>query len=125
MNEPRFPGPDSSCACTEGVFLLRRCGQPGTALCSLCRMPICPRHQNPHEDGVVCPLCYSHEAGDGGSRFGRTSDPSASSSGVGAASGLGDWSEDGGDSPFSAEDYAAFDAISDFDKNEPNDGYDS
>lgn len=88
---------------------------------------------------MLCPACYADATRTAGSRLAGSTSAFRSRSGYPVGSdafgGTGDepafvdstglWSADTDESPFSPEDYAAFDAISDFDKNEVGDGYDS
>lgn len=115
------------CGCRRGVFLLTPCVNPAAAGCSGCGIPLCREHTRLRGGAPFCPQCYGIPDHDDDWDRSRSSSTSY---------GTGDWGNatddtvsnqtDGMAEPFTAEDYAAFDAVSDFDKNAGiGDGYDS
>lgn len=142
----------TGCGCRTGAIFVRPCqGTPVTA-CGQCKIALCIAHRRPYGNQVLCPRCYAGLQPSSDSIFDSSGYPIASGSATGygespseevfAGAGgefggggaSGSWSEDqepaGSDalteSPFSAEDYAAFDAVSDYDRNdEKGGGYDS
>lgn len=119
------------CGCRAGTILLRACGNPATGLCSDCALPLCPEHQRSYRWLMLCPACFAQ-------RQQETEAADSEDSGYGPASRGGiagesfdegteePLTEEFGDSPFTEEDYAAFDAVSDYDrKAERGGGYDS
>jgi hypothetical protein len=148
MARPPFPVAPQ-CGCRTGVIFVRPCqGTPITA-CAQCRISLCVGHRRPYGNQVLCPSCYARLQPGSDSMFDsdRTHYISSSShggsaaeeiftgeggefGGAGASSG---WSEEAQpaadaltESPFTAEDYAAFDAVSDYDRSdEKGGGYDS
>lgn len=109
---PRF------CGCRTGFVFVRRCGRPAVFQCGQCGLDLCEEHvqRSEEEPGrVFCPDCGPTLAGrEYSSRSGAYHD--------GVDSG---WVESDGDA-FADEDYAAFDALSDFDVNaDKGNAYDS
>ena len=136
------------CGVKTGNIFIRRCGKSAVVECVGCNLPLCEEHAKPLGDGEVgdaenasigtpqaggtgaafsslgdvvtyyCPNCHSRLTG------GTVSDSVDADNQDGSlfsGSGFG-W----GDSPFTEEDYVAFDAISDYDKDaHGGHGYDS
>ncbi len=50
------PG-SGNCKAKKGMLVLRECGEPATASCSMCGIPVCQKHVVPTEQGVACPEC--------------------------------------------------------------------
>lgn len=124
------------CACQTGSVFVRRCGRPATAECGRCGLCLCEEHANrdPGDAGMAyCPDCQARSgAASANRRQGRgfSSDATGYHTGDRSFSGLGGGSwidSDGDDGPsFADEDYAAFDALSDFDmKADGGHAYDS
>jgi hypothetical protein len=139
------------CGCTDGIVFVRPCSQPAVFQCVRCGCPLCRKHCRSGQPGVsrqdpaaiLCPACYADSGRD--SAIDANSDDSdwrVSSSGYGwhrnpgtyplqgeggATVGEGEiLVEDFSDEPFSSEDYEAFDAVSEYDRNAGlDDGYDS
>lgn len=123
LTPPRF------CAWQTGSIYVRRCGRLAASQCAQCGLDLCDGHANTLDatPGLVyCPECHGASSGQG----------------MGLSRGLGmqtyrnrqqpidrgmDWGgDDVGDLAFADEDYAAFDALSDFDMNaDSGDAYDS
>lgn len=134
------------CGCTSGAIFVRPCSEPAALACARCECPLCRRHGRSDSAGtVLCPECHA-EAQQESSEEGSGDDSDGSESGWTAGSGRhaywaasgsdGEYEDMAGDegfapledgaSPFADEDYAAFDAVSDYDKNaDRGDGYDS
>lgn len=128
------------CGCRRGVFLVTPCVNAAAARCSRCGIPVCSEHARLQGPVLLCPNCYSSQADDdyrerdGGlsttSASGTSPSPPDDFAGQGGEFGGGgatsDWADaateeagasaDGTAQPFTAEDYAAFDSVSDFDK---------
>jgi hypothetical protein len=138
------------CAFRRGVFLLTPCANAAVARCSGCGAPVCSEHARGQGSALLCPNCRRSRADDDhfdhSSRSYSSSQDTGSSTvsddfaGQGGEFGGGgatsDWSdapaEEGGAGSddkgllFSEEDYAAFDSVSDFDKNaDVGSGFDS
>ncbi|BBL72610.1 hypothetical protein [Methylogaea oryzae] len=113
MDNPPFS--ITPCGCRRGVFLVTPCANAAAGQCGRCGIPLCSEHARHLAQDWLCPACYAGQAGDSGDGTTTTSYGDTFSTG---ASDLAD--------PFSEEDYAAFDAVSDFDKNAGDGhGYDS
>ncbi|MDD5035519.1 MAG: hypothetical protein PHE55_12260 [Methylococcaceae bacterium] len=102
MNDKGLVGP---CGYQTGVYFIRRCGKPGKFVCARCALPLCGEHARPLDTGMeaYCPRCDAELNRNDATFAEGSEDPS-----------------------FAEEDYAAFDAVSDFDKNaDLGHGYDS
>ncbi len=118
---PRF------CGCQTGFFYVRRCGRPSVLQCGRCGLDVCDEHAHRPEGDpvrVFCPDCQAAQSGSGASSFARRQGGGFSRGSGGyyddSFSGQGGpvWGEGDRDGPaFADEDYAAFDALSDFDVN--------
>lgn len=127
------------CGCTSGTIFVRPCVQPAITQCARCQCPLCREHARldsaslpvPPLVSALCPACaaesgqFGDDDGDatwsvGSSRHSR-SGWNGSSGNYGAG-----YATTSADTPFASEDYDAFDAVSDYDKDaEQGDGYDS
>lgn len=136
MNQGDFavsPG----CGVNAGSIFIRRCSNPVVAECAECSLPLCGEHAKPWdanaaspESGgigaafaslgdvatVYCPTCLSRLAGTKPA----TTDDDELAGGYDTGGDLIGW----GNSTFTDADYAAFDAVSDFDKDTGR-GFDS
>ena len=136
MNQGDFavsPG----CAVNAGTIFIRRCRKPVVAECAECSLPLCEQHAQPWNANaaspdaggigaafaslgdvatVYCPTCLSRLAGTEPA----TTDDDNFSGGNGIGGDLTVWDN----STFTEADYAAFDAVSDFDKDTGR-GFDS
>ena len=146
LNQGDFAG-SGECAVKTGTIFIRRCGKSAVVECVGCNLPLCGEHAKPWGDDVGDAENAgkgSPQAGETGAAFGSLGDVATyycpnclSRLTGGTASDFGDadnW--DGslfiggnfgwGNSPFAEEDYAAFDAVSDYDKDvHVGHGYDS
>jgi hypothetical protein len=136
------------CGGTAGAVFVRPCPEPAVLRCARCECPLCEKHGRPDPSGtvgaVLCSECYAEarrEASDdadgdfgddGGTRWSGGSGRHSSGTAYGSdgGSGMAEAEDialaDDGSSPFTDEDYAAFDAVSDYDKSaDDGDGYDS
>jgi len=137
------------CAVRRGVFLLTPCANSATAQCTGCGIPVCSEHTRGQGAALLCPNCRRRQADDSydhrSSGYSTGQDAGSSSAsddfaGQGGEFGGGGASSDWSDAPadeggissddkavlFSEEDYAAFDSVSDFDKNsDGGHGFDS
>lgn len=111
LNVPR------SCGCQTGIIYVRRCGRPAPFECGQCGLYLCDGHASHSGDNpgdILCPDCQASLGGQGSAAFTGRRDSQASfgaySDGIGS-----DWADDG--PAFAEEDYAAFDALSEFDAN--------
>jgi hypothetical protein len=143
-----IPSETLLCGCTAGVILVRPCPEPAAFTCARCGCPLCRKHVRPVRSGALssvpaaglCPACHAESGVDnsyaanregdgwGGSSSGYHSGRSRNSDAFPVQNSEVDESlpADAVDEPFSSEDYAAFDAVSDYDKNaDLSDGYDS
>ena len=123
-----------TCGFRAGTILFRTCGQSAAGLCGDCGIPVCSEHQHPYRWLMLCPRCLARRQSE------PDSDSEASDSEIESfddaaplilAGSSGDDGEEGlvdefGDSLFREEDYADFDAVSDYDREaERGGGYDS
>lgn len=115
------------CGGTDGALFVRPCPAPAVLRCARCECPLCGKHGRPDPAGasgaVLCPECYAETRRD-------SSDDTDSGFGDDGGSGMAEAEDialaDDGSSPFTDEDYAAFEAVSDYDKSaDDGDGYDS
>jgi hypothetical protein len=51
----------SGCAIKRGFFILRDCGKPATAVCSVCNRSICQEHLMPDQMQPLCYDCYARQ----------------------------------------------------------------
>lgn len=120
MNLPRET---LACAATTGAIFVRPCGAPAALRCAHCGCPLCRVHAGPAPadppGAVLCPACRGEDRDSPVSDDDGTLRPVPASHSSAVAA-------DADDAPFTDEDYAAFDAVSDYDKNaDDGDGYDS
>ena len=148
------PPPPTHCGYHTGVIFVRPCqGTPITA-CTQCGIPLCVAHRRAGGNQVLCPRCdarlrqddsdtlfdsdrprYRSSSTYSGGTTGAEREPTEETAARDAAAtdgagygpeAAGVDSADFGESPFSEEDYAAFDAVSDYDRSdEKGGGYDS
>ncbi len=143
-----------TCPIYTGVFLVRACGAPATGTCERCQRQVCDSHSKtqgaPLAERVRCTDCLR---GTGSSSRNRDRDDDAFLTGAivgssstesgsepltgeggefGGAGASGTWDDAGAAAPgdtdpaaFTPADFAAFDAISDSDKDQGSPGYDS
>lgn len=129
------------CGCTSGSFFVRPCPEPAVQNCTRCQCPLCRKHGHPDPSGapaaMLCPACHAEarreavddadaEFGDAGGGIVWTAGSGRHSFSYARSGSEGDNGTDDGESPFVDEDYGAFDAVSDYDKNaDDGDAYDS
>ncbi|MGZ8219316.1 hypothetical protein [Methylomagnum sp.] len=139
------------CGCTSGAIFVRPCARPAMTQCVRCQCPLCREHARPESPSIpapdlvpapmLCPACYAESRRDTAaddddgmawsavsSRHTRWHDNSGSRghSASMTPSHYADDAEATSDEPFNSEDYDAFDAVSDYDKDaERGDGFDS
>jgi len=51
------------CQWQSGLLVMRECGQPAMAGCSMCGRSICMAHSVPGPNGMACPQCASSAEG--------------------------------------------------------------
>jgi hypothetical protein len=120
------------CGGTDGRLFVRPCREPAVLQCLRCQCPLCRTHARPAPSSggpaaVLCPECFA-ESQSASSDDADYSDDSGIilSSGTWPAEAEDTLGGDDGGAPFRDEDYAAFDAVSDYDRNaDDGDGYDS
>ena len=136
------------CGVKAGSIFIRRCGKPAEFECAECNLPLCGEHAKPWSDQVGGPeeaVVGSPQDGEAGAAFGSLGDaatyycpaclsrltgtvPTNSADADNWDGSLFNGSNFGlvGSSPFNEEDYAAFDAVSEYDKDaQLGHGYDS
>jgi hypothetical protein len=111
LNDPNVNTP-RLCGCQSGDIVVRRCGNPALSQCGRCGVGICADHAgflDTQAQQAYCPPCLlaiqqNNPTDEGGEDYGDNLDstfqfwPGSSRS------------------SFTDEDYATFDALSDFDK---------
>lgn len=126
------------CGCTSGAIFVRPCPNPAVAQCARCQCPLCRDHARFESSGppvmasasALCPACHAEsrtaaadDVDDGGATW--TADASRAHWHESSGHYGSGYTVSGGD-PFTSDDYDAFDAVSDYDKDaEQGDGYDS